>query len=84
VGHYLSLLRADRVNVLTVHAEIEGMGRRAWFRELLEACRNRGVEFIRLDQLARELLKNRVAIPVGDQVMAAIDGRSGTVATQAG
>ncbi|MEN9635270.1 MAG: hypothetical protein RL077_3674 [Verrucomicrobiota bacterium] len=84
VGHYLSQLRADRVNVLTVHAEIEGMGRRAWFRELLEACRNRGVEFIRLDQLARELLKNRVAIPVGDQVMAAIDGRSGTVATQAG
>ena len=37
VPHYLSLLRADRVNVFTLHAEIEGMGRRALFRGLLAA-----------------------------------------------
>jgi undecaprenyl phosphate-alpha-L-ara4FN deformylase len=84
VPHYLSLLRADRVNVLTIHAEIEGMGRRGLFRELLAACRERGVEFIRLDAYAKDLLANRAAIPVGDQVMAEIDGRSGLVATQAG
>jgi undecaprenyl phosphate-alpha-L-ara4FN deformylase len=83
VPHYLSLLRADRPNVFTLHAEIEGMGKRALFRELLAACKNAGVEFIRLDDLARELLANRAAIPVCDQVLAAIDGRSGTVATQA-
>jgi peptidoglycan/xylan/chitin deacetylase (PgdA/CDA1 family) len=83
VPHYLSLLREDRVNVLTIHAEIEGMGRRGLFRELLAACRARGVEFIRLDGHARELLANRAAIPVLDQVMAEIDGRSGLVATQA-
>jgi peptidoglycan/xylan/chitin deacetylase (PgdA/CDA1 family) len=83
-GHYLSLLREDRVNVLTIHAEIEGMGRRALFRELLAACRQHGVEFIRLDDYAKQLLANRAAIPVGDQVMAEIDGRSGLVAVQAG
>jgi peptidoglycan/xylan/chitin deacetylase (PgdA/CDA1 family) len=83
VPHYLSLLRSDRPNVFTLHAEIEGMGRRAWFRDLLAACRKAGVQFIRLDDLARELLADRAAIPIRDQVRAEIDGRSGTVATQA-
>ena len=83
VSHYLSLLRDDRVNVLTIHAEIEGMGRRELFRALLAACRERGVEFIRLDDYAKELLANRAALPVCDQMMAEIDGRSGLVATQA-
>jgi undecaprenyl phosphate-alpha-L-ara4FN deformylase len=82
VPHYLSLLRADQPNVFTLHAEIEGMGRRPLFRALLTACKNAGVEFIRLDDLARELLANRAAIPVRDQVLAEIDGRSGVVATQ--
>lgn len=82
VPHYLSLLRSDQPNVFTLHAEIEGMGRRALFRSLLDACREAGVEFIRLDDLARELLANRAAIPARDQVMAKIDGRSGVVATQ--
>ncbi len=83
VPHYLSLLRADRVNVFTLHAEIEGMGRRALFRELLAACQKRGVEFIRLDDYAKELLANRTAIPARDQIMAEIDGRSGFVAASA-
>jgi peptidoglycan/xylan/chitin deacetylase (PgdA/CDA1 family) len=83
VAHYLSLLREDVVNVFTLHAEIEGMGRRQLFRDLLAACRDRGVEFVRLDEYARELLANRAAIPVRDQVMAEIDGRSGFVAAQA-
>ena len=84
VPHYLSLLRADRPNVFTLHAEIEGMGRRGLFRELLAACQKAGVEFIRLDALARELLVRRDTIPVEDQVLAEIDDRSGLVATQAG
>jgi peptidoglycan/xylan/chitin deacetylase (PgdA/CDA1 family) len=83
VAHYLSLLRTDRPNVFTLHAEIEGMGRRALFRDLLAAFHQAGVQFIRLDDLARELLADRAAIPVCDQVPAEIDGRSGLVATQA-
>lgn len=83
VAHYLSLLREDRPNVITLHAEIEGMGKRTLFRDLLRACAARGVQFIRMDDLARELLANRAAIPVSDQKLAEIDGRSGLVATQA-
>ena len=84
VAHYLSLLKPDRVNVLTIHAEIEGMGKRSLFRALLAALRGAGVEFIRLDDLARELLSHRDSIPICDQSMASIDGRSGLVAVQLG
>ena len=83
VPHYLSLLRDDVTNVFTLHAEIEGMGRRPLFRALLAACRQAGVEFVALDGYARELLARRETIPVRDQIMAEIDGRSGTVAAQA-
>jgi peptidoglycan/xylan/chitin deacetylase (PgdA/CDA1 family) len=82
-GHLLSLLRADQLNVFTLHAEIEGMGRRGIFRELLAGCRSAGIEFVRLDEEARRILADRAAVPVCDQLMAPIDGRSGLVATQA-
>jgi undecaprenyl phosphate-alpha-L-ara4FN deformylase len=83
-GHLVSLLRPDRLNVFTLHAEIEGMGRRGIFRELLAACRAQGVEFVRLDEEARRILSDRAGVPVCDQVMAPIEGRSGLVATQGG
>jgi|CZKI01.1.fsa_nt_gi undecaprenyl phosphate-alpha-L-ara4FN deformylase len=81
--HLHSLLRADGLNVLTLHAEIEGMGRRAVFREFLAACRGSGVEFVRLGDTARSLLSDRASIPVCGQMMAPIEGRSGLVAKQA-
>ena len=81
-GHLMSLLRSDRLNVFTLHAEIEGMGRRGIFRELLAACRKSGVEFVRLESEAKRLLADRESIPVCEQAMAPIDGRSGLVATQ--
>jgi undecaprenyl phosphate-alpha-L-ara4FN deformylase len=81
--HLISLLRADRLNVFTLHAEIEGMGRRGIFRELLAKCRDSGVQFVRMDGEARRLLADRAAVPTCEQVMASIDGRSGLVATQA-
>jgi hypothetical protein len=80
--HLLSLVRPGRLNVFTLHAEIEGMGRRSVFREFLDACRGSGVEFVRLGDEARSLLSNRASLPVCDQAMARMDGRSGLVATQ--
>jgi undecaprenyl phosphate-alpha-L-ara4FN deformylase len=81
-GHLVSLMDPGRLNVFTLHAEIEGMGRRRIFRQLLAACRERGVEFVRMDDEARRILSDRKRVPVCEQVMAAIDGRSGLVATQ--
>ncbi len=82
VPHYLSLLRADRPNVLTIHAEIEGMMKLPLFRALLVAFQKAGVELVRMDDLAHSLLANRKDLPVRPIVMAEIDGRSGTLATQ--
>lgn len=82
VPHYVSLLRRDRLNVLTIHAEIEGMMMRPMFRELLKAFRDAGVRFVRLDDAADALLAQRDTVPQESLVMAEIDGRSGLVATQ--
>jgi undecaprenyl phosphate-alpha-L-ara4FN deformylase len=82
VGHYLSLLRYDRLNVLTIHAEIEGMKRIGLFRAFLEAVKENRVRVIRMDELARDLWKNPSSIPVCDLVAGTIDGRSGTLAVQ--
>jgi hypothetical protein len=80
--HLHGLLRADRLNVFTLHAEIEGMGRRAILREFLAQCRGSGVTFVRLGDEARSLLSDRASIPVCEQGMATVDGRRGLVAAQ--
>lgn len=82
VAHYVSLLKPDRPNILTIHAEIEGMMKRPLFKELLAAFTENGARFVRMDNLAREILAGRETVPVRPLIMADIDGRSGTVATQ--
>ena len=80
--HYLSLLNPGRTNVLTAHAEIEGMAQLAWFRGLLRQACDRQVQFIRLDAMAKQYLQQPNFIPVCFLVDSEIDGRSGTLATQ--
>jgi undecaprenyl phosphate-alpha-L-ara4FN deformylase len=82
VSHYLSLLDSELPNILTIHAEIEGMMKLPLFRELLTAFVKKGVQFVRMDDLARQLLAERETIEVRPLIMAEIDGRSGLVATQ--
>ncbi len=81
-GHYLSLLKPETLNVLTIHAEIEGMKHLGFFREFLEQARARAVRFVLLCDAARGYLGNPPAIPVCDLVMGTIDGRSGALAVQ--
>jgi len=82
VDHYLSLLRGDRLNVLTIHAEIEGMSKEPLFRSLLEKCNGLGVSFVRLEDIAKEILENRFQVPFEAMERGSIDGRSGLVAMQ--
>jgi peptidoglycan/xylan/chitin deacetylase (PgdA/CDA1 family) len=83
VDHYLSLLRPGAPNILTIHAELEGMKKSTLFRAFLARMQARPVEIVKLDDLARDLLKNPSAIPVCDLVAGTIEGRSGTLAVQA-
>ncbi len=82
VAHYTRLLRDDAPNILTIHAEIEGMAKLQLFTSLLETWTHLGVHFVRMDDLAHAALTHRATIPVRPLVMATIDGRSGQVATQ--
>jgi peptidoglycan/xylan/chitin deacetylase (PgdA/CDA1 family) len=82
VPHLMSLLRPDTLNVFTLHAELEGMGKRALFAELLTAVRKAGVEVVSLEQAAHALLAHREKIPVCEIIQAPVDGRSGLLAVQ--
>lgn len=81
-ARYLSWLRPDRLNVLTAHAEIEGMAMRDWFRDFLRQSRERSVHFVRLEDVAAQLRRHPERIPVCDLIAAEVDGRSGTLAVQ--
>jgi peptidoglycan/xylan/chitin deacetylase (PgdA/CDA1 family) len=82
VSHYLSLLRPDTLNVLTIHAEIEGMKKTALFRQFLQKLRTGSVRAIRLDEYAASLLQKKSVLPVCDLVSGSVDGRSGVLAVQ--
>ncbi len=81
-SHLLSLLNPKRLNVFTLHAEIEGMGRRKIFQEFLQLAHAQDVKFVRLDEEAGKLHHEPGGVPICDQAMAEIDGRSGLVAVQ--
>jgi peptidoglycan/xylan/chitin deacetylase (PgdA/CDA1 family) len=83
VPHYNGILRKDQLNVFTIHAELEGMAHLALFRSLLEAWRDRGVSFVRLDEEAELILRRRDTVPVRELTMTEIDGRSCQVAAPA-
>ena len=82
VEQYLSWLRPRQLNVLTAHAEIEGMLKVDLFRTLLAQAQKRNVSFVRLDDLAREYLRHREHIPVCELIQGQVEGRSGTLAVQ--
>ena len=82
VEYYLSLLRSGAPNILTIHAELEGMKKLALFRTLLIKLQARSVKIVKMNDLARDLLKNLSAIPICGLVAGTVEGRSGTLAVQ--
>lgn len=82
IDHYMKLLQPQRLNVLTIHTELEGMLYKDWFEGVLKACKDKGVEFVLLSDVAQALLKDRSKIPTCEVIQKEIDGRSGTLAVQ--
>lgn len=82
VNHYVSLLHPHRLNVLTIHTELEGMLYHDWFDGILRACQEKGVEFVLMGDVAELLLKNRKNLPICELIQGEIDGRSGILAVQ--
>ncbi len=82
VDHYLGLLKPDAANILTIHAELEGMKYLALFRSFLEEARSRSIGIVLLRDLAAQLLRDPGRVPVCDLAQGTVDGRSGTLAVQ--
>lgn len=77
--YYLARLKEDAVNVLGLHAEIEGLKYAGWLRAFLEKALRRGAQFPLLSEIARREAAGALADEV---VLRQIPGRAGTVACQ--
>jgi undecaprenyl phosphate-alpha-L-ara4FN deformylase len=78
----LARLERGRPQVLTIHAEMEGGPFLGEFASLLARCRERRVEFFRLQDWARELLKKPAGLPVAQVNSQRLPGRAGYVSCQ--
>jgi undecaprenyl phosphate-alpha-L-ara4FN deformylase len=81
IARYLEQIHPNTLNVLTIHAEWEGMTYHQWFVNFLETCVERGIQIRPLKEAANMLLSQRSSIPVLHLVQKTIEGRSGPVAT---
>jgi undecaprenyl phosphate-alpha-L-ara4FN deformylase len=77
--HLLSLLKPGRLNVLTIHAEVEGVSRRNLAENFFELARKRNLSFCPLGQLLPE---NRALLPRCTIESKPLPGREGTLCWQ--
>ena len=85
IPRYLELLKEapdGYVHVHTIHAELEGQRYLDLFKELISAAKATRVEFVKLEEWAQMLLRDRSTLPVCEVYAREIDGRSGTLAVQ--
>ena len=75
-SHMLDLLRDDQLNVLTIHAEVEGISCADMFDRFLTEAAKRGAEFSPLG----DLMRNESAISPGQMAAGSVAGREGSVA----
>lgn len=71
-----------RLDVFTIHAEIEGMSMIDWFEGFLGRAKERDVAFVSLADEAATLNARRETVPAAYLDQSEIDGRSGTLAMQ--
>lgn len=74
----LDLVRPDALNVLTIHAEVEGGVHAGLFADFLRQGRDRGLQFVPL----RELLPSTAVLPVEPVHLGPLPGRADTVCWQ--
>jgi len=79
ITFYRGLVRGTEVH--SIHTEVEATAKLALFRKQLIAWKTDGVEFVTLEQIAREQLANRGDIPVRALRRISIPNRGGLVST---
>ena len=81
VRFYLDQMRAEALNVHTIHAETEGMGQLEGFTDLVRALKERGARFVRLGDVAAGLIP--ADLPVRSIIRTTLPGRAGWISAQA-
>jgi undecaprenyl phosphate-alpha-L-ara4FN deformylase len=80
--HVLGLIQPGRLNVYTIHAEVEGIACREMFERLLDRLAAAGIKPVALGDLVAEIPEaERGRLPVRRLVERAIPGREGRAAT---
>jgi len=77
--YILSLIVPNQLNILTIHAEVEGIARREMFERFLTIARDKEVSFVPLG----DLLEKSASVDHAALVLREIPGREGWVACQA-
>ena len=75
----LDLMQPEQLNVMTIHAEVEGIAKRSLFGRFLDEAKRRNIHFVPLG----DLLPNIEEIPAGSVTTGSIEGRSGRFCVQA-
>jgi undecaprenyl phosphate-alpha-L-ara4FN deformylase len=77
-AHLLSLIRPDRLNVLTVHAEVEGLSRRKLFQKFLSLARKKNIRFVPL----KTILDTGEPLSISSVIRSKVAGRDGWISRQ--
>jgi len=80
--YYLSLIKPNQLNVLTIHTELEGMHYLDWFKELLVKVKDADIQIVSVKTVALSALKQKGKVPNCQLIQKEIDGRSGLLACQ--
>jgi len=75
----LDRIQPDQLNVLTIHAEVEGIAKNSLFEQFLLESRKRNIQFVPLG----DLLPESTTIPSGRIEQGFVSGREGRVCVQA-
>ena len=78
-AYLLSLVKPDGLNVLTIHAEVEGIALALTFADFASLAHSRGIDIVPLGNL----LPDADTVPSGTMAPREIPGREGWVACQA-
>jgi len=78
-AYLLSLVKPDGLNVLTIHAEVEGIALALTFADFVSLTHSRGIDIVPLGNL----LPDADTVPSGTMAPREIPGREGWVACQA-
>ncbi|MDP3372107.1 MAG: polysaccharide deacetylase family protein [Candidatus Paracaedibacteraceae bacterium] len=80
INVYHEKIKSQSLNVLTIHAELEGMHFLEWFTSFLDESIAQGISFCSVETIANDIKQSKQVIPHLPLIQGTVDGRSGTLA----